>query len=118
MEHSPEKYRNERHSERVPARLLVVWEGQSGKHEASISDVTAEGCYLNTRGAAAVGEIISFKAPLLTGEEVELRGRVVHHNKRLIGFGVKFEELSSEQRELLAQLVAEGVEMLKESRAS
>ena len=89
---------------RAPVLLEVLWESDSGKYESRTSDLSLGGCFIQTSGQLAVGEMITFKLRLLTGEWIELHG-VVKHERPRIGFGVKFEGLSEETQKQLAALV-------------
>jgi hypothetical protein len=86
---------------------MLRWSGKSGEHDACISNVCLEGCFLNTLGKAEIGEMISFKAHLPTDELIELRGRVVHLRERPVGFGLRFEGLSAAEQVFLKLLIAD-----------
>ena len=89
-----------------PISPMLRWRGESGEHDACIKDVTLDGCFLNTQGRAEVGEIITFQTSLPNDDIVELRGRVVHHQARPVGFGVRFEQVSDLQRTYLKLLIS------------
>lgn len=95
-----------RKDKRVPMLLDVVWEGRAGKYEASIGDISLGGCYIDTMGQAEIGEVISFKLHLRSGQWIELQGRVVHRFHGT-GFGLHFVNLHEEARALLTQLIAD-----------
>lgn len=86
---------------------MLRWRGDSGEYDACIKDVTLEGCFLNTQGKAEIGEVITFNTSLPNDDIVELRGRVVHHQERPVGFGVMFEGLTDLQRTYLKLLIAD-----------
>jgi hypothetical protein len=90
-----------------PISPMLRWKGESGEHDACISNVSLEGCFLNTQGKAEVGEMVSFKAYLPTDELIELRGRVVHRQQRPVGFGLRFEGLSTVEQMFLKLLIAD-----------
>lgn len=104
MEESRRLPRTELHK---PVSPMLRWRGRTGEHDACIKDVTLEGCFLNTLGAAELDEIISFNAALATDELIELRGRVVHHHQRPVGFGLKFEDLTDKEQAYLNRLIAD-----------
>ena len=94
-----------RQYERVPVLLDVVWEGTAGKYEARTVDISMGGCYVDTLGQSSVGETISFKAHLPSGQWVPLEGEVVYQQWPT-GFGLRFTKLSEEAQNSIAQLVA------------
>ena len=96
---------SKRHSLDAPHAPLLRWKGKAEEHDGCISEISLNGCFLNTRGVAAVGEIISFSTKLTTGENVELRGEAIHHDKKLVGFGVRFLYRSAEERMFVASLI-------------
>jgi hypothetical protein len=93
-----------REEERVTVSLEVKWEGGSGNHTARISDISLGGCYLDTLGTAAPGEIISLTIKLPDGSLLKLRGEVAYqlHN---LGFSVCFTFLTDEEQYRLTQLI-------------
>lgn len=94
-----------REEERVPVSLEVFWEGGSGRHQARISDISLGGCYLDTIGTAAPGEIIGLSIKLPDGELLNLRGEVAYHLQNL-GFSVCFTYLTDEEQYRLSQLIS------------
>lgn len=93
-----------RGEERVPLALDVRWESLSGKHSARISDMSLSGCYIETMGQAAVGEMIRFEVQLPTARWMPLVGEVVYYLPSM-GFGVRFRTLTESQREMIASLL-------------
>lgn len=80
---------------RVPAYIEVLWEGKSGKYEARTADIHTGGCFIDSMGDVAVGEIIRFKLRLPRDEWIEVEG-VVAYRYPNAGFGVRFLNMSSE----------------------
>lgn len=93
-----------RKNPRVPILLDVLWESATGKYEARTSDVSLGGCFIDTIGQVAVGETISFKLHLPSGQWIELQGEVKYELPR-IGFGVKFKDVSELSQKHLEALV-------------
>jgi CheY-like chemotaxis protein len=93
-----------RTQERVSVSLDVVCEAASGKHVARMSDIDANGCYVDSIAHVAVGEIVNFKARLPTGLWVQLRGEVVSQEWHA-GFDLRFKDLTDEEESLLAELI-------------
>src|SRR5262245_54425403 len=88
--------------------LDAVWDGKSGNYDARITDLSEGGCYVDTMGEAQVSEVITFKLQLPEGEWLELSGEVAHQTPPL-GFGLRFVELTDEQRERLRLLLSQPI---------
>jgi hypothetical protein len=93
-----------REEERKEITLEVRWEGSSGRHPARISDLSLGGCYLDTLGGAAVGEVINLEIKLPSGEWLPLRGSVVFHHPGL-GFSVCFTFLTDEEQFQISEII-------------
>ena len=93
-----------RNEKRLDVCLDAVWDGKSGNHHARVTDLSEGGCYVDSLGEAVIGEVISFKLQLPDGEWVALKGQVAHQSPPL-GFGLRFVDLSNEQREKLRSLL-------------
>lgn len=72
----------------------------------SISDVSLDGCFVLSSGDVTDGETVKLFVPLADGMKVEFSGRVANHVFE-IGFGLKFDQLSAAQRDVLSRLVRE-----------
>jgi hypothetical protein len=91
-----------RDEERIPLSLEVRWEGVM--HSARVSDISVDGCYIDTIAATvAVGELVSFELKLPGGEWLPLRGEVTHTMPN-VGFGLCFTFLTDEEQRLITQL--------------
>ena len=91
-----------RDEERIPLSLEARWEGIS--HHARVSDISVDGCYVDTLAAnVSVGEVISIDIKLPGGEWLPLRGEVTHTMPG-VGFGLCFTFLTDEEQRLIAQL--------------
>lgn len=96
---------SERRSEkRWDVCLAAVWEGESGRYTARVTDLSEGGCYIDTLSQASVGELLNFKVLLPGNEWLYLRGEVAHRTPPL-GFGVRFVDLSEEDLEKLRSLI-------------
>jgi len=102
-----------RHDLRAPHAPLLRWKGQSGEHDGCITEISLNGCFLNTRGEATVGEVITFRTQLPTGQKVTLHAEAVHRDKKLVGYGLRFVYTTPEERMFVAQLIAEATEAVK-----
>lgn len=92
-------------SERVPADFAVRWHGNSGSHEGRLEDLSVTGCFVNTKGAVDVGEIVSLLIQLPSGRWLPMRGKVPFA-QQLTGFSLSFSILDDQERETLKELVA------------
>ena len=91
---------NDRRSqERLDVSLEAVWDG-SGSRTARITDLSEGGCFVDTTGEAHTGERLAFHIQLPDGNWLDLSGEVAHQ-MRPVGFGLRFVDLSDEQREQL-----------------
>ena len=91
---------------RFPVELDVEWEGTSGRVPGTISDVSLDGCFMLSSGDVSDGDVVKIFVPLDDGMKVQFAGRIANHVYE-IGFGVKFDPLSSAQRDLLVKIVHE-----------
>lgn len=93
-----------RSTNRYPIEIDVEWEGPAGRVPGSLSDISLDGCFVLGSGEVEDGERVRIFVPLDDGMRVEFSG-VVANNVFEIGFGVKFDQLSAAQRELLIRMV-------------
>jgi CheY-like chemotaxis protein len=92
-------------SQSVTVSLPVVWQGSSGKQDARMSEISMEGCFIDDRvQGRALGDKVEFKIHLPTGPWVSLRGELVSEDYP-IGFGLRFQGLSDDDKRLLAEVV-------------
>jgi len=94
-----------RTDERTVTNLPTRWIGLSGTHEGRVEDLSLGGCFVNTRGRAEVGEVVSLEMKLQTGEWLQLRGEVVAFQLGT-GFGLVFSFLTDEEESALRDLIA------------
>jgi len=93
---------NERRSEeRLEVSLEAVWDGS---RMVRITDLSEGGCFVDAIGEALVGELLTFQIQLPDGNWLELTGEVAHF-MRPVGFGMRFVELTGEQREQLLSFI-------------
>ncbi len=90
---------------RVAVNFKAKWHGASGGHEGRVEDLSAKGCFVNTRGPADVGEVISLLIQLPQGGWLPLRGKV-RFSQQLTGFSLSFSILDENERETLNQLIS------------
>ena len=91
--------------EPVTVSLDVVWQGSSGKQDARMSEISMDGCFIDSRvQGRALGDIVEFKVHLPSGPWVSLQGELVNEDYP-IGFGLRFRGLTDGDKRLLAQVV-------------
>lgn len=91
--------------EPVTVSLDVVWQGSSGKEDARMSEISMDGCFIDSRmQGRALGDIVEFKVHLPDGPWVSLQGELVSEDYP-IGFGLRFRGLTDGDERLLAQVV-------------
>lgn len=77
----------------------------SGNYEARVCDISVDGCFIESIGQAARGEVVNFALRLpTTGEWRELQGEVAFIDP-FMGFGLRFVNLLPEDQTLIAELV-------------
>ena len=100
-----------RSSKRVvdPLRIPVFWKEESGgRHDGYLFDVGLGGCFLNTSAPAGDDQVIVLEIPDPPEgiEVVEFTCTVVSQDRRLKGFGLRFESLTDKQKAVLGHFVA------------
>jgi len=93
-----------RSNKRVGVNLSTRWRGVTGTHQARIEDLSVNGCFVNTKGASSVGEIVSLLIKLPSGQWLPLRGKVVS-TQQLVGFSLSFSILDEKEQQSLRKLV-------------
>lgn len=93
-----------RQFQRHPLSLEITLESSSGRHEARISDLSIEGCFIDTIINVAEGERVRFDLHLSGDASVSLDGEVVYTMPR-IGFGMRFADLTDEKKALLEHVI-------------
>ena len=89
----------------VTVSLDVVWQGSSGKHDARMSEISMEGCFIDSKvQGRALGETVDFKVHLPAGPWVSLQGELINQEYP-IGFGLRFTHLTATDQRLLAAVV-------------
>jgi hypothetical protein len=93
-----------REDKRASVSIQAWWEGQSGRHEARVSDLSMGGCFIDTLSRAEIGEIIVFAIKKPDGRWLELRGQVASVDEH-VGFSLAFTYLTEDEQSALAPLV-------------
>ena len=90
-----------RSQERLEVCLDAVWDGN---RTVRITDLSEGGCFVDAIGDTLVGELLTFQIQLPDGNWLALTGQVAHF-MRPVGFGLRFVELTDEQREHLLSFI-------------
>ena len=93
-----------RGSNRYSLELNVEWEGAAGRQPGTISDLSIDGCFVLSSGDINDGDTVKVFVPLADGMKVQFDGKVANHVYE-IGFGVRFEQLTAAQRDVLMKIV-------------
>src|SRR6187455_2427249 len=89
----------------VTVSLDIVWQGSTGKQDARMSEISMEGCFIESMvQGRALGDIVEFKTHLPGGPWVSLQGELVEEEYP-IGFGLRFRGLTDSDKRLLAEVV-------------
>ena len=97
--------KDRRADQRVTVNFPAKWHGASGGHEGRIEDLSLKGCFVNTRGPADVGEVVSLLIHMPKGGWLPLRGKVRFY-QQLTGFSLSFSVLDDKERAALEELVS------------
>lgn len=93
-----------RATNRYPVEVDIEWQSAGERQKGTLSDVSFDGCFILGSGEVEDGENVLVFIPLADGMKVQFAGSVANHVFE-IGFGVKFDQLSAAQREVLVGLV-------------
>lgn len=95
-----------RASNRYSIELEIEWEGAGERLPGTISDISIDGCFILSAGEINDGDIVKLFVPLADGMKAQFEGKVANHVYE-IGFGVRFEQLTTAQRDVLMKIVRE-----------
>lgn len=76
-------------AERVEVDLTVHWEGEKGRHQGTINDLSIEGCFVIGSGEVTDGELVRVEIELPRTKIMVLWGEISNHLDE-IGFGMRF----------------------------
>ncbi len=93
-----------RQQKRIAISLTIELEASSGNREARMSDLSMNGCYIDTITSVRLDENVRFTLSLPDGRREELSGEVIYMHEG-IGFGLRFNDLSDDQRMLLQKII-------------
>ena len=84
--------------------LTARWTGSAANRYVRVTDISLGGCYVDTILEVSIGETIGLEILLDDDEWLHIEGVVAHHTLRL-GFGLRFVNLTGQQRETLHTLL-------------
>src|ERR1044072_4325275 len=99
--------KDRRSAPRVRVKLPARWEGVMSREDATVTDLSRNGCFVLTGGKVEVKELISLEIHLNDQQAVQFWGEVVDEASD-IGFALKFNSSSPEDEAALAQFL-EGI---------
>lgn len=90
----------------VDTALYVLWLAEGDEPSAragKITNLSCGGCFIQTKAAVEAGNTVLLRLDLPTGRRLPLRGEVAHAARK-VGFGLRFTNLSAEDRGMLRLL--------------
>jgi hypothetical protein len=90
----------------VDTALYVLWlveEEEPSARTGKITNFSCGGCFIQTRAEVMTGRTVLLRLQLPTGRWLPLQGSVAHAARR-VGFGLRFTNLSAEDRGMLCLL--------------
>lgn len=93
-----------REHNRIPVSLEVKFGGVAQSSSTRISDISAEGCYIETIAFFEVDEILTLEIKLPTGNWLSLKGKIKFRHPNL-GLGISFLELSQSELDVVNSLI-------------
>lgn len=93
-----------RSAPRARVHLPARWEGVLSRESATVTDISRNGCFVLTGGKVEVKELVWLEIQLPDQSSVHVWGEVVDEASE-IGFALKFNSTSDEDRELLAKFL-------------
>ncbi|MEK6279672.1 MAG: PilZ domain-containing protein [Acidobacteriota bacterium] len=89
---------------RLNVSLDAMWDSSTEAHSARVTNLSEDGCYLDSVGEVRSGEIVGFRILMPDDDWLYLEGEV-RHLQAGTGFGVKFVDLNEDQTEKLMWLL-------------
>jgi len=93
-----------REHERIPFLMEIILESASGKREARISDISTEGCYVDSIVTPRDEEIVAFEIVRPNGDSMKFTGKVAYILEGF-GFGMQFTDLSDAMKTFLDEII-------------
>jgi len=80
----------------------VFFDGKDATGVASTKDISVGGFYMNTQATLPEGAVLLVRIPFSDGKEIVANAEVVYNNPSR-GVGLRFQNLSEENRKLIEQ---------------
>lgn len=93
-----------RENNRIAVSLEVKFDGVAQSSGTRISDISAEGCYIETMAYFEVDDIITLEIKMPTGNWLSLKGKIKFRHPNL-GLGISFLELSQSELDVVSSLI-------------
>ena len=93
--------KDRRSAPRVRVNLPARWEGVLSREQATVTDISRNGCFVLTGGKVEVKELVSLEIQLTDTQAVQFWAEVVDAASE-IGFALKFNSSSPEDQSTLA----------------
>ena len=98
--------KDRRSAPRIRVNLPARWEGVLNRVEATITDISRNGCFVLTGGKVEIRELISLEIQLPSRHWAHMWCEVVDEASE-IGFAVKFNSISDEDEQRLVEYIDE-----------
>jgi len=96
--------KDRRSAPRARVKLQAHWEGVLSRENATITDLSRNGCFVLTGGKVEVKELVSLEIQLTEQQKVNFWAEVVNTASE-IGFALKFNSSSPEDEAALAKFL-------------
>ena len=94
--------KDRRSAPRVRVNLPARWQGVVSRENATVTDLSRNGCFVLTGGKVEIKELVSLEIHLSNSQAVNFWAEVVTEASE-IGFAVKFNSSSPEDKAVLAK---------------
>ena len=99
--------KDRRSAPRVRVKLPARWEGVHSRENATITDLSRNGCFVLSGGKVEIKELVALEIQLTERQKVNFWAEVVNQATE-IGFALKFNSTSPEDAAALAKFL-EGI---------
>jgi hypothetical protein len=94
--------KDRRSAPRVRVKLVARWEGVLSRENATVTDLSRNGCFVLTGGKVDVRELVWLEIQLTDAQKVNFWAEVVDQASE-IGFALKFNSSSEEDEDALGK---------------